>query len=178
MSSQYPRWKYYPSWRIAPDWVSGVVEVVANARRSIDSSALAGDSAPQSNTVLQHLGVGLVECGFTVETPESKVDRPVLFGENGATAKRFQLDGWHDADGVALEVEAGKAWEGKAALLDLIKMSLILDCRFGAIIVPQRYERGKRYADPYNNVKDLFDAIFANPERLRIALEGVLLVGY
>ncbi len=174
----YPEWKFYPSWSARPGWIYQVVEVVANAQTLIDSNALIGDSALRSNPVLSVLKPGLAGIGFDVETPENKLVRPVLFGERDTFEKRFDIDGWHDVYNIALEVEAGKAWESKAALYDFIKMTLIVDAQFGVIIIPQNYERGSRYAAPYANQRALFDAMYANPGRLSFALEGLLLIGY
>jgi hypothetical protein len=144
----------------------------------VDSNNLVGSEAPGSNRVLALLEPGLTSIGFEVEAPGTKLERPVLFGERDTYEKRFDIDGWNDVYNIALEVEAGRAWETKAALLDFIKMTLIVDAQFGVIIVPQNYERGKKWSPPYESLRILFDAIYANPKRLSFALEGLLLVGY
>jgi hypothetical protein len=54
-----------------------------------------------------------------------------------------------------------------------------MDVSQGAILVPQRYVTPKQaWTDPYPEAAKYFDAFFANPERLSLPLEGLLLVGY
>jgi len=133
----------------------------------------------ESNKVLAHLSPGLEGIGFAVERRGIKLPRPVLFGDEGTVAKYFNVDAFRSEDGVALEVEAGGAVYNNRILLDLIKFCLGADVRFGAILVPVKYEtKDRSWQDPYPESVKLFDAIYANPERFRLPLEGLLIVGY
>ena len=61
----------------------------------------------------------------------------------------------------------------------MIKFCLGADVRCGVILVPVKYATTDRtWHDPYPEAVKLFDAIFANPERFRLPLDGLLLVGY
>jgi hypothetical protein len=104
---------------------------------------------------------------------------PVLFGQDGKVAKSFNVDAFRPHDSIAVEIEAGGAFENNRILYDLIKMTLGVIVEFGVLIVPQKYQtENRRFRDPYEESRKLFDAIWANPERLKLPLEGLLLVGY
>ena len=93
--------------------------------------------------------------------------------------KAFNVDAFRSSDGIALEVESGGAVYNNRVILDLVKMSLGVDVRFGAILVPVDYTTERNvWHKPYPEAVKLFDAMFANPERFRFPLEGLLLVGY
>lgn len=51
----------------------------------------------------------------------------------------MDIDAFHDGQGVVLEVEAGRAWNGNAVYRDLVRASLLLDARFLALVVPVGY---------------------------------------
>lgn len=172
---QYPQWRHYPLWRSPSSWVKEILGVVADARDSI-SSALAH---LKSNQVLGLLRAGLESIDFQVETSGLKLPRPVLYGDEGTIVKAFNVDAFRTSDGIALEVESGGAVYNNRVILDLVKMSLGVDVHFGAILVPVEYTtEEKTWQKPYPEAVKLFDAMFANPERFRLPLEGLLLIGY
>jgi hypothetical protein len=171
----YPRWMYYPTWRQPPDWVEEMLSTVRAAQPSIDSNV----RHLQSNQVLALLRPGLIDLGYEVESGTDRYPLPVLFGQDGRIAKSFNVDAFRPFDSIAVEIEAGGAFDNNRILHDLIKMALgvIVDC--GVLVVPQKYEtKRRRFRDQYEESRKLFDAIWANPERLKLPLEGLLLVGY
>lgn len=114
--------------------------------------------------------------GFEVETGKranQKVQRPVLYGDEGRLLKHYEIDAYHEGWSVALEVEAGRAIKGNAIYRDIIQTSLLVGTRFAAIAVPLRYSN----EPAYEHAKSLFDAIYAS-RRLTLPFEGVLLLGY
>jgi hypothetical protein len=151
------------------------VGVVLAAKQEISSI----DTHLESNKVLKALGPTLEAIGFAVEKQGAKLPRPVLYGDEGKVTKLFNVDAYRSSDGTALEVEAGSAVYNNRAVLDLIKFSLSMDVRQGAILVPQKYDTPKQsWTPPYPEAVKYFDSIFANPERLSLPLEGLVLVGY
>ena len=57
--------------------------------------------------------------------------------------------------------------------------SVALRVVVGVVAVPVEYTtEAKTWAAPYTEALKLFESIYANPERLRIPLEGMLLLGY
>lgn len=151
-----------------------VLGVFADPRELIDSV----ETHLESPAVLAHLRPGLEAVGFRIEGA-GRVTRPVLFGDEGSVVKSFNVDGFREADGIALEVESGGAVYNNRILLDLVKMCLAVDVRSGIIAVPQQYTTTKQtWQPPYAESLKLLDSIYANPERFRIPLAGLLVVGY
>ena len=101
-------WKFYPSRSPAPTWASGVINAFSAAAPQIDSRSNHGVT---SDAALKRLRPALLKLGFEVEASKSKKDkilRPVLFGEMGRARVSYEVDGFHPAHGVVLEVEAGR----------------------------------------------------------------------
>ena len=162
-------------WRSPAPWVEDLLGVILTAQETI-SSAVAHQ---KSNLVLRQLQPGLEAIGFDVEGDGRKLPRPVLYGDEGTVVKAFNVDAFRSTDGIALEVESGGAVYNNRVILDLVKMSLGVDVRFGAILVPVDYTTEQKvWHKPYPEAVKLFDAMFANPERFRLPLEGLLLIGY
>lgn len=176
----YPAWKSYPSHLPAPPWAAGVVDVFAAARANVDSTQHHGLS---SDTVLAHVRPGLEELGFEVERGkkhEEKIHRPVLFGENGATLVRYEVDAYLREYGVVVEVEAGRGAANNADYRDLVRASLMVDADYLVLAMMQSYRAGatrERATPSYEITKARVDAIYAS-ERLMLQLKGVLLIGY
>jgi hypothetical protein len=181
MASDYPDWFFYPSRLAPPSWVEPFIGVVASARDHIDSSKVTGVS---SDKALEHLRIGLEALGFRVESGKSsaeKIHRPVLFGEKGMPLVNYEIDGWHDTEKIALEIEAGRGMKGNALYRNLIRTPLIFDAEFLALGVLREYHYtsgGKpQVSRDYRDAKNQLDAIYASG-RLRFPFTGVLLFGY
>jgi hypothetical protein len=178
----YPTWSYYPTNRLAPSWVHQLVELVADQAEVISTQT--ARSGLTSDVVLAALAPGLQAAGYTVETGKTfaeKIHRPVLFGENGVAAVSYEVDAVQDAEGVVLEVEAGRAARGNAAYRDLVRTSLILDARYLALLLPiaYRYQSSGRTTtvSVYRDALEQLRAVYAS-QRLRLPFEGMLLIGY
>src|SRR3954447_11379201 len=120
----FPRWSHFPRNVRAPAWVDPLVDVVREAELEISTS---GGAGLKSDAVLSRLAPGLSALGFTVEKGKNKadkIDRPVLFGDQGSTAVTMEVDAFHDVLGIAVEVEAGRSWNGNAVYRDLVRASL------------------------------------------------------
>lgn len=152
-----------------------MTSIVVEARQAIDSEV----AHLKSNEVLEALRPGLELRGFAVEKAGGKLQRPVLFGDEGGAVKSFSVDAFRSTDGIAVEVESGGAVYNNRILLDMVKFSLGADVIRGAILLPVKYATPERsWEDPYPAAVKLFDAIFSNPERFRLPLDGLLLIGY
>lgn len=135
----------------------------------------------KSDDVLRELAPGLASLGYVVEsgkTKESRIRRPVLFGNNGVAEVSYEIDAYHDQLGIAVEVEAGRGAHNNADYRDIVRTSLILDAKYLALFMPINY----RYAastvtKAYANTLGRLEAIYAS-SRLRLPFDGVLLIGY
>lgn len=180
----YPRWRYFPSYAAPPSWVAPLVATFAAHRAAIDS-AVDHTTRMESNAVLGVIAPDLRKLGFEVEDAAQgaagNLPRPVFFGDEGAFLRTYEIDAFEPTEGIALEVEAGRATMGNAIYRDLIQGSLMLDARFLALAVPveYRYKSGPRTAkEPsYGKTYSVVEAIYGSP-RLQLPFEGLLLVGY
>jgi hypothetical protein len=110
----YPRWRYYPARDVPPSWVTDLIGVFSEVRTKIDSSLIQGE---KSDGILASLHPGLSQLGYLVETSKKaidKIERPVLFGDEGKPRVHYQIDAWLPDPGVVVEVEAGRGWMGNA----------------------------------------------------------------
>jgi hypothetical protein len=136
--SAYPSWRYFPSYAAPPAWVDPLAALFAVKRTQIDS-AVTHEKRMESNDVLAAIADGLRELGFEVEQGKAKagkLPRPVFFGDQGTYLRTYEIDAFEPTNGIALEVEAGRATMGNAVYRDLIQASLMLDARFLALAVP------------------------------------------
>jgi hypothetical protein len=179
----YPRWRFFPSYSPPPEWVPLLIDVFADSQSRIDS-AVVHEKRMESNDVLGVLGDGLVRLGFVVEQGKQKagkLPRPVFFGDEGAFLRTYEIDAFEPTQGIALEVEAGRATMGNAIYRDLIQGSLMVDARFLVLAVPveYRYRSGARTAREPSVAKtySVVEATYGSP-RLTLPFDGLLLVGY
>lgn len=150
----------------------GIVSVFESVAEAIDSRSADLDS----NEVLKLLSPGLREIGFSVEGGKRKADRievPVLFGRGGRTEKAFQADAYHKEHCVVLEVEAGRGVLNYQFLKDLFQACMMADVTYAALAVRNVYKR----SNDFETVAGFFETLYAS-DRLRLPLEGVLVIGY
>jgi hypothetical protein len=182
MAQPYPEWNYFPRNTNAPSWVLPFVATVAAAEPQI--STVAKKTGLDSDAVLQRLSPGLTLLGFAVESSKrasDRIRRPVLFGDQGVAEVQYDIDAFHEDDGIVVEVEAGRGARGNATYRDLIRASLIVDARFLALLLPVAYRHnsgGKEVTvAAYRECRDLLLAVYAS-QRLKLPFQGILLVGY
>lgn len=179
MPANYPHWAYYPRNQRAPAWVKDLTAAVAGHHSSIST---VDGARLDSNGVLVQLAGDLAELGYQVEKSKNasdKISRPVLFGDQGVASVTMELDAFHDEHAIAVEVEAGRAWNGNAVYRDIVRASLLLDADYLALMLPLAYSppSSPKPVPAYAYSRDLVDAIYAS-QRLRLPFTGVLLIGY
>jgi hypothetical protein len=181
--SEYPVWSYFPRNTRPPSWALDLAEATAAAQDEI-STAPDDRRGIKSDDVLRALAPSLAKLGYAVEASKrssDKIKRPVLFGDNGRPSLSYEIDAFHDEHGIVVEVEAGRGAQSNAVHRDIIRTSLILDARFLALLVPQKYRfaSGARVETKlaYAATKDQLDAIYAS-DRLQLPFEGVAVIGY
>lgn len=175
----YPLWSYYPRNKAPPGWVEPTCKAVAGVEDVI-STSVQRTAAVKSDDVLRAISPGLEAIGFEVEKGKGagqRIERPVLYGDNGAVKVKYEIDGWHPGFQVALEVEAGRGAANNADYRDIVRTSLLLDARFMCLLMPREYRSAGRLWRAYETTNAQLDAIYAS-RRLRLPFDGVLLVGY
>lgn len=107
-------WIYFPLNTRIPQIGLEVIKVFESNFDSINSSI----HKHKSNKVLDILSKDLKSIGFEVEG-DSNINIPVLFGENGKTAKAFEVDAVNVNEQFVIEIEAGRATMGNQIYKDL-----------------------------------------------------------
>ncbi len=175
----FPQWSYFPRNEAPPEWVEPTVAAVAAAEPEITTSLVRAANV-KSDDVLRAIAPRLVDFGWAVETGKragQKIERPVLYGDNGEVKVKYEIDGWHPLHQAALEVEAGRGAANNADYRDIVRASLLLDARYLCLLMPVDYRAGNSKWRAYATTNAQLDAIYAS-QRLRLPFDGVLLIGY
>jgi hypothetical protein len=176
----YPLWKYFPSNATPPDWALAMAALVARHAGAISTANV--HTGLKSDEVLAELRDDLELLGFVVEAGKTKMDkvaRAVLYGEGGVPEVNYEIDGFHDDFGIALEVEAGRGAANNADYRDIVRTSLILDAQYLVLMqaIAYRSNPGAGAIHAYANTRSQIEAIYAS-QRLRLPFKGLLLIGY
>lgn len=136
------RFSTFPRTETPPSFTAQLIEAFRTREASI--ATVGREKGMTSNQVLSTLAADLVTLGFVVEQGKAQADkikRPVFFGENGAPALQYEIDGFHPQWRCGLEIEAGRAWLGNAIYRDLIQALVMVDLSVLALAVPNGYRR-------------------------------------
>ena len=169
-------WQFYPKSDEIPDHLRQVVRVFETRENLIGSSA----HSLRSDDVLRALSADLFSLGFAVETGKSRADRiqvPVRFGRNGRIEQSFAADGWNRQTATVVEIEAGRAVANYQFLKDLFEACMMHDVAYLVVAVRNVYAGGGIESRDFEKVATFFDTLYASG-RLRLPLDGVLVVGY
>lgn len=165
-------WYYYPKSRRPPLLAFQVVDAFHAVSSQIDSA----HHQLQSNDVLASLAPRLVDLGFRVETGKAtgqKIQVPVLFGLDGQFEKSFDADAYHESAGFVLEVEAGRGIVNNQFLKDLFQACMMNGVTEFAVALRNDY----RGSNDFERAARFFETLYAS-NRLKLPLEGILLIGY
>lgn len=165
-------WLYYPKSRRPSMLTASVVHAFETEATAIDS----GHHELSSNEVLARVEPHLTQVGFQVENgekTEGPVLVPVLFGLGGKTEKHFHADAFHEDEGFVVEVEAGRAVANNQFLKDIFEACLMHEVYYVAIAV-RNTQKGE---NDFEKVAKFLDILYAT-DRLKLPLNGILLIGY
>jgi hypothetical protein len=135
-----------------------------------------------SDAALSLLDPGLARLGFRVEHSKASGHRIEHYAGDGGYCLTMRIDARHEQLGIVVEVEGPAGVRGNAVYRDLIRASLIAKAKYLALAVPQIHYRKatrQRFKETcFEEATKVLMAIFAPDSRLRLPVEGVLLVGY
>lgn len=166
------QWQFFPKSKIIPEHLNDVVNVFENNGEKITSDSFTYGS----NVVLEKIGPYLELIGYKVEKSKKSNDKikvPVLFGPNGKLEKYFDADGYNEKTKTVIEVEAGRAVTNYQFLKDLFQACMMYEVDFLVIAVRKTYSKNQ----DFKTVITFFDTLYASG-RLRLPLEGILIIGY
>ena len=167
------RWVYFPQSDKPTDLVLDVVSVFERNAEEIDSAT---HDKQNSDQALSKLAPDLQALEFRVETGKKKAQKvhvPVLFGYNGAVTKSFEADAYHEEAGFVLEVEAGRGVTNYQFLKDLFQGCMMHGVDTLGIAVRNTYRGHKDFDKAFR----FFDTLYTS-NRLKLPLQGILLIGY
>ena len=175
------RYQTFPRTVNPPEFAEKLASVFRNHEKEISTTLL--KKGLTSDEVLQVIRVDLERLGFECEKskiPAGKINRPVLFGENGKSEVSYDIDASHPSWHAVMEVEAGRAWKGNAIYRDLIRASVMVGVEYLILAVPNKYQyksSGRVSISPdYENVRNLADALYGH-NRLQLPYH-LMLIGY
>ena len=157
-------WSYFPQSSQPPSVANKVVAVFQESLPQIDSAV---HNLP-SNKVLARMRAPLKKIGFSVEQSGNKVCFRIT------PKKSFVVDAWDATSGMILEIEAGRGVQNHQFLKDLFEACVIPGVRYLAIAVRNRYHN---YSEDFKVVETFFDILYES-NRLKLPLEGILVIGY
>lgn len=166
------QYQYFPKSKMLPDHLKEIVEVFYKYSEKINSEKF----EYKSNEVLEIINKDLENIGYKVEKGKQKediIEVPVLFGLNGKMEKSFQADGLNSETKTVIEVEAGRAVTNYQFLKDLFEACIMFDVNYLVIAVRNIY----RKSQDFQKVITFFDTLYASG-RLKLPLEGILVIGY
>ena len=162
-------WQYYPRAAQCPPHLVDVISVFRRHATRISSDR---KRKHHSNAVLSVVARDLKELHYRVETGkrrEDKVTVPVLFGRNGEVEKSFDADAYNKTQATVIEVEAARTVTGNQFLKALFQEGV----RYCVIAVRNRSAASK----DFDTVCRFMDTMYAS-DRLRLPLDGILILGY
>ena len=176
---QKTRHQFFPVNKKTPEHLESIIKVFSEHEAEINSQ----EHQLSSNSVLGVLRKNLEAVGFRIESgkkKEEKIKMPVLFGENSQIIKSFDVDGYHEDSKTVLEVEAGRGFLNNQFLKDFFEACIMVDVDYCVIAVRNIYTtHGKKIlkSNDFDKVKGFFDSMYAS-DRMKIPLQGLLLIGY
>jgi hypothetical protein len=165
-------WQFFPKSRIIPEHLENVLGVFELNENLITSDV----HNYGSNEVLENVRTNLEKLDFQIEKSKKSSDKikvPVLFGQNGKLEKYFDADGYNKENKTVIEVEAGRAVTNYQFLKDLFQACMMYEVDYLVIAVRKTYSKNQ----DFKTVITFFDTLYASG-RLRLPLEGILIIGY
>ena len=169
---QKTRHQFFPVNKKTPEHLESIIKVFSEHEAKINSHKC----QLTSNSVLGVLRNNLEAVGFRIESDKKKEGRikmPVLYGENSQIIKYFDVDGYHEDSNTVLEVEAGRGFLNNQFLKDFFEACIMVDVDYCVIAVCNIYLK----SNDFEKVKAFFDSMYAS-DRMKIPLQGLLLIGY
>lgn len=166
-------WQFFPTSQPCPDHLQAVLNVFEEHAVGVSSDT---HGTQNSNEVLASIAAGLSSLGYDVETSKKRAGKiivPVLFGRNGRIEKSFEADAWNRKERTVIEVEAGRAVVNNQFLKDLFQASMMESVDFCVIAIRNVYRGSK----DFESVCKFMNTMYAS-DRLRLPLEGILIIGY
>ena len=164
---------YFPTQSKIPANLQELIQIFDKHKNLIDSSNDDDESRRNSDTVLKVLSNDLENVGYLVEKSKKRKDKISFKFEMDDINLTFEADGYHSGHKIAIEVEAGRAWDNKQFLKDIFEASLIDEIEYMVVAVRMRY-RGR---NDFLKISSWLKAIYKS-NKIKMDFKGLLLIGY
>ena len=137
------RYMTFPRTTVPDLFVTDIVRCFRENEAAISSVNRTVDERLESDKVLAIIRSALCNIGFQVERGKKqgeKIERPVIFGENGKAELKYEIDAYHSDWCCGLEVEAGRALMGNAVYRDLIQALVMVGVDTLCLAVSNEYK--------------------------------------
>lgn len=166
--------KYFSKKNVSPkilDQVSKIFEAKFDLISSFNDDN--NEERRKSDDVLKILQTDLENVGFRVEKSKKRKDKIIFNHQFNDESIIFEVDAYHPMYKVAIEVEAGRAWDNKQFLKDIFEAAIIKDIHFLVVAVRLNYRGRNDFEKIYRWLYPMYksDAISLN-------FKGLLLIGY
>lgn len=184
-------WTHFPKDAPPNDIALKIVKVFEDNKNSIDSEKFGKSGSNQektkfdSNHILEVLSSDLKEIeGMIIEEKNEEgitvpISVPILYGDLGKVEKEYRPDGWHNNEGLLLEIEgAMKITQNKVHIYDLFKACLIHNVDHFVIAAAKTWDGKKKTPyKPYETIVTEFTAIYES-RRFNLPIKSITIIGY
>ncbi len=171
------RFTSFPRTEPAPSFTLPIVAVFRAHESSICTKTL--PKGLTSDNVLAELSSDLQSLGFKVETgkgKDSKIRRPVFFGEGGQPSLQYEIDAFHDGWKCGLEIEAGRGGMGNALYRDLVQALVMVELETLVLGVANAYRYQGGISRDYDKTVAVADALYGH-SRIKMPY-NLVVIGY
>ena len=164
---------YFPNQSKIPSTLKKLLKIFEKYKDLIDSSNDDDETRRNSDAVLGILSDDLEKAGYLVERSKKREDKISFKFKVDEIDLTFEADGFHASHKIAIEVEAGRAWDNKQFLKDIFEASLIDEIEYMVVAVRMKY-RGR---NDFLKISNWLKAIYAS-NKIKMNFRGLLLIGY
>lgn len=175
----YPLVETFPSIPTA-DWLQALSDSFASMHAQLDSRSVARPTRT-AREVRELLRTPLMQAGFELGTgPRGSIEMQT--DSTRPEARRvFSVDAFRAADGVALEIDAGRAAQSNTAYRALLRTALLPEVKHLVLAVPihYRYMNAGRaqVTEAFRAHVELAEALDASP-RLNLPFTSITVLGW
>jgi hypothetical protein len=164
---------YFPLNESIPENFNNLIEIFSSNHKIINSINDDNENRRNSDAVLKVLAPQLESVGYLVEKSKKSDDKIAFVYKDDTVSLTFEADAFHKEHKIAIEVEAGRAWDNKQFLKDIFEACLIDDIEYMVVAVRLLY-RGR---NDFDKVSSWLRAIYSS-KKITLSFKGLLLIGY
>jgi len=164
---------FFPLDATPTESLNNVLNIFEHHKNTINSHYDDNEKRRNSDAVLKVLTPELESAGYLVEKSKKSDDKIAFVYSDDSVVLTFEADAFHQQHKIAIEVEAGRAWDNKQFLKDIFEACLIDEIEYMVVAVRMLY-RGR---NDFDKVSSWLKAIYSS-NKITLSFKGLLLIGY